>query len=88
MIMALEYITNRELEGKTKGSIRILKMQEDSEAMVEYKCPNCGFSEKRKEAWSEPFVMGTGSKKTFNLQCGKCNFKIKVLKLKKEIKKK
>ncbi len=86
--MVLGYMTTRELEGKLPGKIRIMKMQEDPEANVEYTCPECGFSEKRKEAWTEPFTQGTGSKQTFNLSCGKCGFKIKLLKLKKEAKKK
>jgi len=86
--MALEYITTRELEGKAAGKIRILKLAEEPQAAVEYTCPNCGFSEKTKQGWKEPFVQGTGSKQTFYLKCKKCGFEIKLLKLKKEAKKK
>ena len=86
--MTLEYITTRGIEGKSKGLIKILKLREESDANVEYKCPECGFSEKKKEAWSEPFVKGEGKNKIFHLQCSKCKYQIKILKLKKEIKKK
>lgn len=88
--MAIEYITTRELLnqlGQPTGRIRILKMKEAGEAVVEYVCPTCGFSEKRKELWTEPFLTGKGANKTFNIVCKKCNRKIKILKLKKEIKK-
>ena len=89
--MGLEYITNRELEnsaGELKGRIRILKTTEEAKADVELTCPECGSSEKRKEGWAEPFVTGIGKEKKFNLQCSKCGFKIKLLKLKKDVKKK
>lgn len=89
--MALEYITTRELgnsAGKIAGKIRIVKLREEPDADVELTCPECSNSEKRKEAWGEPFVNGSGANKKFNLQCNKCGFKIKILKLKKEAKKK
>jgi DNA-directed RNA polymerase subunit RPC12/RpoP len=89
--MSLEYITTRELQnssGKIAGKIRIMKIKEESEATVEYTCPACGFKEKRKEAWKEPFIEGSGINQKFNLQCSNCNFKIKLLKLRKEAKKK
>jgi hypothetical protein len=85
--MAMEYITTRELEDKSgvlKGKVRILKLQEEPEALVEYVCPMCGFSEKGKIMWAEPFVSGTGANKKFLVKCGKCAFEIKFLKLKKE----
>ena len=89
--MALEYITNRELEnsyGQYTGKIKIMKLKEEAEANVEVTCPECGNSEKRKEPWEEPFVSGTGKNQKFNLVCNKCGFNINVLKLKKEVKKK
>ncbi len=89
--MALEYITTRGLEnssGKANGKIRILKLKEESEANVDLTCPECNNSEKRKEGWGEPFVTGTGANQKFNLTCNKCGFKIKLLRLKKEAKKK
>jgi len=86
--MAIEYITTRELESKKGGKIRILKLQEQADAVVEFTCPECGFAEKRKEAWSSPFIEGEGANLKFNLSCKKCGFKNKILKLKKEVKKK
>lgn len=89
--MPLEYITTRELEnsaGEAKGKIRISKMKEEGSAKVEFTCPECSASERRSEAWAEPFVTGEGSSKKFNVKCGKCGFSVKVLKLKKEMKKK
>jgi len=89
--MAIEYITTRGLEnssGEVKGKVRILKLAEEAEATVEYTCPECGFSENRKEGWKEPFIEGTGTTQKFNFSCKKCGYKIKLMKLKKEVKKK
>lgn len=88
MIMPLEYVTARELEGKTSGKVKILKLRESTEADVEFTCPDCGWSEKKKQPWSAPFVQGEGKTRTFHLQCSKCGFKVKLTKLKKESKKK
>jgi hypothetical protein len=85
--MPMEYITTRELEDKSgnlKGKVRILKLQEEQEALVDYTCPMCGFSEKGKIRWAEPLVSGTGSNKKFNVKCNKCAFEMKFLKLKKQ----
>lgn len=84
----IEYITTRELEGKTNGKIRISKLKEESNATVEFTCPECGASEKRNESWNEPFLEGTGVNKKFNIRCSKCGHSLKLLKLKKEVKKK
>ena len=89
--MGIEYITTRELQnssGQAKGKIRILKLAEETEATVEYTCPECGFSEKKNEGWEEPFIEGSGASQKFNVVCKKCNFKIKLMRLKKEVKKK
>lgn len=89
--MAIEFITTRELEDKSgavKGKVKLLKMREEPDAVVEYACPACGFGEKKKIAWSEPFVNGTGANKRFSIPCGKCGFQMKFLKLKKEAAKK
>jgi acetone carboxylase gamma subunit len=83
--MPLEYITTRELENN--GKIRIAKMSEDPQAIVELTCPKCGATEKRKENWTAPFVEGEGVNKKFNVKC-KCGHSFKMLKLKKEVKKK
>jgi len=84
--MALEYITTRDLENN--GKIRIVKTQEDSQAMVELTCPKCGNFEKRKENWAVPFIEGQGANQKFNIKCNKCGHSFKMMKLKKEIKKK
>ena len=67
----LEYATNRDLTdktGKVKGKIRIVKLKEDPLALVEYTCPECGFSEKKKVEWKKPF----------SIRCSKCNFLITI----------
>jgi len=89
--MALEFITTRNLEdnsGQVKGKVKIMKLKEEPDALVECTCPQCGFSERRKEAWREPLVSGTGAKKKFHVKCGKCGHEMKFLKLKKETAKK
>jgi hypothetical protein len=89
--MALEYITTRELQnssGKITGKIRIFKSKEETDADIELTCPSCGYTEKRKEAWSEPFIEGSGKNQKFNVNCSKCGFSVKLMKLKKEVKKK
>jgi uncharacterized C2H2 Zn-finger protein len=83
--MPLEYITTRELENN--GKIRIVKMSEDPQALVELTCPKCGAVEKTKENWTS-FVEGSGANQKFNVKCSKCNHSFKMLKLKKEAKKK
>jgi len=82
--MAIEFITTREMNGKTAGKVRIVKLAEDPEVQIEYTCPECGFSEKRKEKWGEPLVSGAGVNKKFDVKCSKCGFEIKFVKLKKE----
>jgi len=88
--MAIEFITTRELQNKSgemKGSARILKIKEEDKAMVDFTCPECGHSEKREEAWQEPFVIGKGAKKKMNVVCRKCGYSVTILKLKKEMQK-
>ena len=85
--MPLEFITTRELTDKTgvvKGKVKMMKLVEEPDAAVEYTCPMCGFSEKRKIAWAEPFVTGAGANRRFCVPCGKCGFQMRFLKLKKE----
>jgi len=87
----LEYITTRDLQnskGEMKGKIRIVKNKEDSFAVVDFTCPECGFKEKSQKEWKEPFIEGEGINKKFNIVCPKCGYKIKLMKLKKEIKNK
>ncbi|HKZ45282.1 MAG TPA: hypothetical protein VJ343_01100 [archaeon] len=89
--MQLEYITTRPLEnskGEAKGKARIVKLVGKPQATIELTCPECNHSESRKEDWSEPLVEGTGKNQQFNIKCSKCNFSVKMMKLKKEAKKK
>jgi transcription elongation factor Elf1 len=86
--MVLEYITTRDLEGKKAGKIRIAKMKEDDFAQIDFTCPECGKNEKRNEKWSEPFVQGEKSNQKFFVICSQCKTPQKMLKLKKEAKKK
>lgn len=88
--MSLEYITTRDLRnkaGEERGKVRIVKMMEESDAAVELACPECGNSEKRREAWKEPFVTGEKKNKVFTLACGGCGFKVKLINLEKQAKK-
>jgi len=87
--MQIEYITTRNLEnskGEVKGRVRILKLIGEEEAIVEFTCPECSSVENRKESWIEPFAIGTGAKQIFNIKCRKCEFSVKLLKLKREMK--
>lgn len=89
--MTIEYITTRELQnksGQVTGKVRIVKTAEESDAMIDLTCPECGASEKKKEAWTEPLVTGEGSKTKFEVKCNKCGHVVKMLKLKKEAAKK
>lgn len=89
--MTIEYITTREIEnkaGQVTGKVRIVKVAEESDAMVDITCPECNTSEKRKEVWAAPLVEGEGSKAKFAVKCNKCGFVVKMLKLKKEAAKK
>jgi len=89
--MAIEFITTRMLENKSgemTGKIRILKLKEEPDALVDYTCPACGFNEKRRETWQEPLVSGKGVNKKFLVVCNKCKHEMRFLKLKKETKKK
>lgn len=86
--MAIEFITTRELvdkAGKVTGKISIMKLKEQAEALVKYKCPECGYEEQKKELYQEPFLTGGGTNKKMTVVCTGCGKKITVLKLKKEM---
>jgi DNA-directed RNA polymerase subunit RPC12/RpoP len=75
-----KYITNRVLtndQGELKGNIRVLVPKDSDTAQVEYVCPNCGNTQKTSRPWSRPF----------SIACSKCNFVIKLPKMKDEMKK-
>lgn len=85
--MTVEFITTRELKnkaGEVKGKVKIMKLAEESDTLVEYTCPECSYTERKKDAWAEPLVSGTGANKKFLVKCGKCGHEMKFLKLKKE----
>lgn len=64
------YHTNRTLRiGKEKGRIRILV--HTTIAMVEYKCPKCGYEGYQEKKWKRPF----------SVKCKKCDFLIRVPRL-------
>ena len=86
--MAIEFITTRGLKNKADkptGKIRIVKLKEQQEALVDYTCPECGHAEKKKELWQEPFLTGSGANRKMSVVCAKCGNKMTVLKLKKQI---
>ncbi len=79
--MAIEYITSREIEdsnGNVIGKVRVIKLKENPNASVSYKCPHCGFEEKKEVEWKKPF----------SFKCSKCNKTIRVPSLRRLIKKK
>ncbi len=86
--MAIEFITTRELvnkAGEVTGKIRIMKLKEEDEALVKYKCPECGHEEQKKELWQEPFLTGKGANKKMTVVCAGCGKKMAVLKMKKQV---
>ncbi len=86
--MAIEFITTRDLgnkDGEVTGSIRIMKMKGEPEAMVKYRCPECGYEETKKEKWEEPFLTGKGVNKRMTVVCAGCGKKMTILKMKKEM---
>lgn len=75
----IRYITTRVLEnssGQNKGRIRVLVLRGETDASVEYTCPECGFNENKRQVWVRPF----------NVKCGKCSYLIRVSSMKAEIK--
>ena len=86
--MAIEFITMRKLAnkaGEEKGKIRIMKLKEQPEALVDYTCPECGHAEKKKELWQEPFVIGSRANRKMTVVCAGCGKKMTVLKMKKQL---
>ncbi len=75
-----KYVTNRTLKNKAdedKGKIKVLVPNDSDTAQVDYVCPECEFSEHKEQPWQRPFLV----------ICAKCGAKIKIPKLKDEIKK-
>jgi len=73
------FVSNRILRnkaGEEKGKMRVLIKTGSDTAEVDYSCPECGFSEHRETEWHRPF----------SVKCGKCEFLMKLPRLKDEIK--
>ena len=73
------YVTNRTLRNKNyeeKGRLRVFVRNESDTIEGDYECPECGFKGKISQIWKRPFVF----------RCSKCNFLIKIPKMKDEIK--
>ncbi|MEM5766544.1 MAG: hypothetical protein QW423_02850 [Candidatus Aenigmatarchaeota archaeon] len=79
--MEISYITTRDLQnsvGKANGKVRVIVFKGESVANIDLVCPECGEAQKKQQEFKLPL----------DLQCGKCGFKIKLQRLRKEIKKK
>ena len=74
------YLTNRTIRdkaGEENGKIRVVVKTGSDTAEVDYVCPECRCSEHIEKPWERPF----------SVRCSKCNFNIKLPKMKSEIKK-
>ncbi|MCK5023776.1 MAG: hypothetical protein KAS04_06375 [Candidatus Aenigmarchaeota archaeon] len=74
-----KFVSNRVLKNKAeeeKGKMRVLVKAGTDVATVYYTCPECGFSERLDTGWERPFA----------LRCSKCDFNMKLPKLKDEMK--
>ncbi|MEM5829596.1 MAG: hypothetical protein QW040_02760 [Candidatus Aenigmatarchaeota archaeon] len=79
--MEISYITTRDLQnsaGQTKGKVRVIVLKGESIANIELICPECGQAQKKKQEFKIPL----------DLRCEKCGFRVKLQRLRKEIKKK
>ncbi len=64
-------------KGEISGKIRIIVMKSDGIARVEYICPECGHYGYLETEWKRPF----------SFKCEKCGYRIRVPRLKDEVKK-
>ena len=74
------FVSNRTVKNKSgqeTGRIKVLVKKDSDLAETDYKCPECLHEEHITPKWERPF--------SFN--CSKCDFKIKLPKLKDELKK-
>lgn len=74
------FVSNRSVKnskGQDTGNMRVLVRTGSETAETRYKCPECLFEEEMQAPWERPFLV----------TCTKCQFKIKLPKLKDEIKK-
>jgi len=63
-------------KGERSGKIRIIVLKKDNIAKVEYICPECGYHGYLETEWKRPF----------SFKCEKCGYRIRVPRLKDEIK--
>ncbi|MFH1294472.1 MAG: hypothetical protein ABIH90_00840 [Candidatus Aenigmatarchaeota archaeon] len=69
------YITKRALKNEAdedKGNIVLAVKTGSDDADIKYTCPECGFQETTVKPWKRPF----------SVKCGKCNFLMRLPKLK------
>jgi len=62
--------------GKRTGKIRVLVLKVDQIARCEYICPECGYENYEEKPWKRPF----------SINCTKCNFLIRVSRMRDEVK--
>ncbi|MBU0898481.1 MAG: hypothetical protein KKB03_03805 [Nanoarchaeota archaeon] len=75
-----KYITNRILKNKAEEEKGFLKTRVPNDSDIAegmYKCPECENQGKINQEWKRPF----------SVRCEKCNFLMRISKLKDEIKK-
>lgn len=68
--------TAKNSKGEETGNIKVLVRTGSETAETKYKCPECLFEEQTELPWVRPFLV----------TCSKCKFKIKMPKLKEEMK--
>ena len=74
------YVTNRTLRNKNdeeKGRLRAFVRTGSDTAEGDYECPECGDKGKINQVWKRPFTV----------RCQKCNFLMKIPKMKDQMKK-
>jgi len=74
------FVSNRVIKnskGEDRGKMRVLVPHDSGNAQVDYVCPECGLSKHVETAWERPF----------SVRCSKCDFLMKLPKLKDEVKK-
>lgn len=73
------FMSNRILKNSNqeeKGKMRVLVKRDSDIAETDYECPQCGFKEHVEPEWKRPF----------SVKCSKCDFIMKLPKLKDEMK--
>ncbi len=74
------FVTNRVVankNGEEKGRVKAYVPADSNTVYINYKCPECEFSEKTEQEWKRPF----------NVKCSKCGYVMRIPRLKDQIKK-